>query len=235
MAKNKANAKTAKAVEALMKPGTKPGRYSAGSNLYLLVGKADGQRSWTWVYRWHGKLTACGLGSAFEVALGDARKAANACRAQLDAGIKPGSPEGTEPGKAPTFGEIADQVIAAKAKGWKGDGSHKRWVYALSRRRDDDGKIDGSGFCQKLVNRPVNMVTTQDVVDVLAPIWLTKRKSASLLRVQIEAVLGAATALNHRQGDNPATLARLKDLLPTQDTSVKHHAAHPYQTAPAFV
>src|SRR5262249_50747689 len=46
----KGDAKTAKAVEGLLKPGTKPGRYSAGDNLYLKVGNADGQRSWTYVY-----------------------------------------------------------------------------------------------------------------------------------------------------------------------------------------
>jgi hypothetical protein len=177
-----------KTVEAI----TKPGRYADGNGLYLKV--TDKQKSWMFMYRWQGRWTDKGLGAAADVTLADARKAAKEARKQLDAGIKPGSAAGTAPGAAPTFGEVADRVIKAKAEGWKGDYGEKRWTYQLSRRRDDDGKLDGTGFCQKLINRPVNAVTEQDVVATLEPIWMEKPRTAELTRSMIEAVLHAAGA-----------------------------------------
>src|SRR5262245_2154320 len=133
---------------------TAPGRYSDGDGLYLKVSRAE-YRSWVLMYRWRGRWTDRGLGGPDSgVSLAGARRRAKAARRQLDAGIKPGSPAGTEPGTAPTFGAIADAVIEAKAGGWTA-GHHSRWVYALSRRRDVDDKIEKAGFCLSIINRPV--------------------------------------------------------------------------------
>jgi integrase len=222
-----------KVLEAMLKPGAKPGRYPAGeANLHLKVGRGDAQRSWTYFYRWQGKMTEHGLGSAFQVSLTAARTAARACRAQLDQGIKPGTQEGAEADASPLFGTVADAVIAAKAKGWKGDGGRKRWTYALSRRRDADGELDGTGFCTKLVGKPCNAITEADVLGVLSPIWLSKSKSAALLRTMIEAVLHAG---GRRGADNPATLEALRHSLPKQPAEVRHCPALDYKAAPEFM
>jgi integrase len=225
------DAKSGKSVEALLRPGAEPGRYAAGNNLYLKVGKGDA-RSWVYWFRWQGRPTETGLGSAHNMGLAAARTGARACRTQLDAGIKPGSPDGTAPGTAPLFGAVADAVIAAKAKAWKGDGHRKRWTYALSRRRDKEGALDGSGFCKAMIGKPCNTITETDVLAVLAPIWLSKAKSAALLRTMIEAVLHAG---GRRGADNPAALENLRHSLPKQPTEVVHCAAMPYKDAPAFL
>ena len=71
-----------KAVEKL----TKPGRYSDGGGLYLVVEKG-GARRWVFLYRWKanalpgpGRLREMGLGSLLNVSLPEAREAAAAAR-----------------------------------------------------------------------------------------------------------------------------------------------------------
>lgn len=45
---------------------TKFGRHADGGNLYLSI-SPNGGRSWTFLYRWHGKPTEIGFGSARDV------------------------------------------------------------------------------------------------------------------------------------------------------------------------
>ena len=47
---------------AKIKSLTQPGRYSDGGNLYLRMAP-NGSKSWTFLYRWHGKPTELGFGS----------------------------------------------------------------------------------------------------------------------------------------------------------------------------
>jgi hypothetical protein len=51
---------TARDVETL----TKPGRHADGQNLYLSISKDGGSRRWVFLYRWRGKPTELGFGSA---------------------------------------------------------------------------------------------------------------------------------------------------------------------------
>ena len=58
-------------------------------------------------------------------------------------------------------------------------------------------------------------VTIEDVLKVLQPIWTAKPETASRLRGRIEKVLGWATAMKFRSGDNPADwTGALEHLLP---------------------
>jgi hypothetical protein len=58
---------------------TAPGRHADGGNLYLSI-SPNGGRRWTFRYRWHGKPTEIGFGSARNVTLGRARNLAKAAR-----------------------------------------------------------------------------------------------------------------------------------------------------------
>jgi hypothetical protein len=61
---------------------TKPGRHADGGNLYLSVSKPpSGGRRWVFLYRWHGKPTEIGFGSARDVTLARARELATEARA----------------------------------------------------------------------------------------------------------------------------------------------------------
>ena len=73
---------------------TKYGRHADGGGLYLSL-SPNGGRRWVFLYRWHGKHTEIGLGSARDVTLARVRDLAGQARAKLAEGINPkelGSP-----------------------------------------------------------------------------------------------------------------------------------------------
>src|SRR4029077_2934909 len=65
---------------------TENGRHADGGGLYLSI-SPNGGRRWVFLYRWHGKPTEIGLGSARDVMLARARKLAGQARAKLAEGI----------------------------------------------------------------------------------------------------------------------------------------------------
>ena len=86
---------------------------------------------------------------------------------------------------------------------------------------------------------PVGAIETEHVLSVLAPIWSKKPETASRLRGRIELVLSYATARGWRDRNvlNPAIWrGHLQLVLPSKRKvrAVEHHAALPWQEAPAF-
>ena len=80
-------------------------------------------------------------------------------------------------------------------------------------------------------------MTTDNVLNVLRPIWHTKAETAVRLRGRIESVLTAATVKGLRLGENPARWrGHLAELLPARNkvAPVEHHAALPFAELPAF-
>jgi hypothetical protein len=67
----------AKEVERLtpfrVKALTAPGRYADGGRLYLTIGK-NGSKSWSFIYRFHGRTREAGLGAVSDVTLKRARQ-----------------------------------------------------------------------------------------------------------------------------------------------------------------
>ena len=92
-------------------------------------------------------------------------------------------------------------------------------------------------YAAPLRNKPVDTISTDDVLSVLKPIWSTKPETASRVRGRIEKVLDAAKAKGFREGENPARWrGHLDHLLPKQSNLARgHHAAMPYEQLPAFV
>jgi integrase len=81
-------------------------------------------------------------------------------------------------------------------------------------------------------------ITTDDVLQILTPIWQTKTETATRLRGRIERVLAAATIKGLRHGVNPAQWrGHLDCLLPQAKKlkKVKHHPAMAYQELPQFI
>ena len=89
----------------------KPGKYSDGGNLYLVV-SPTGSRKWVLRFTWRGQAKEMGLGSAASVPLSDAREKAAAARRTIATGLNPIS-ERKRTGGIPTFGQLADEVIAS--------------------------------------------------------------------------------------------------------------------------
>src|SRR5262245_15449800 len=66
----------------------KYGRHADGGGLYLSI-SPNGGRRWVFLFRWHGKPTEIGLGSARDVTLARARELASQARGRLAEGVNP--------------------------------------------------------------------------------------------------------------------------------------------------
>lgn len=225
---------SARKVEAIRDPG----RHADGGGLYLSLSTAGGRR-WVFLYRWRGKLTEMGLGSARDVSLARARALAQEARGLIAQGTNPleakrAAEAAQAPRKPATFGEVADEYLAAMAPSRKSVKHHEQWEVALGAREPGRG---AEVYAKPLRAKLVADVTTEDVLAILRPVWQTKPEMASRLRGRVEAVLDAARAKGLRAGENPARWrGHLDKLLPRpKRLSRGHHAAMPFDRVPAFV
>ena len=214
----KINRLNARAVATIIKNG----RHADGGGLYLSI-SSNGGRRWVFLYRWHGKPTEIGFGSARDVRLARARELASQARAKLAEGINP--KDARRPSGGATFGECADRVIEAMRPSWRNATHATQWQMTL---RD---------YAAPLRCLPVDRITTDDVLSTLKPLWNDKHETASRLRGRIERVLDAAKAQGLRSGENPARWrGHLDQLLPKRQRLARgHHAAMNYCDVPAFM
>jgi integrase len=201
----------------------KPGKYSDGGNLYLVVSDT-GTRKWVLRFTWRGKAKEMGLGNASTVPLADAREKAASARQMIARGLNPIEAR-KRASDVPSFGEMADAVHQSLSAGFR-SGPHKaQWKSTLATH------------AAPLKARPVDTITTDDILAVLKPIWQVKAETASRLRGRIEKVLDAAKAKGFREGENPARWrGHLDYLLPKRSKLMRgHHAAMPYENVAAFI
>ena len=146
-----------------VKTESRPGRHADGGGLYLEI-KPSGSRAWLFMWKVDGKRTAMGLGAYPAVSLADARDKAIDCRRIVAAGGDPLVESRKE--AVPTFGEVADMLLASMEKAWRNAKHRDQWYYTLSRRRDDDGNLAKEGYCLAIIDKPVDQITTEDVLSV---------------------------------------------------------------------
>lgn len=206
-----------------------PKYHADGGGLYLQV-TAKGARSWVFVFQWEGRRSEMGLGSAAPdaVSLADARKRRDAARELLDAGTNPIAARKAAPPPVvvvPTFGDVAKDLVASLAPGWKNTKTPQQWLNTLQTH------------APALWAMKVRDVATEDVLAALTPIWNSKAETASRLRSRIERVLRAAKVKGYRTGDNPAAWRdHLAAILPPRRKLARgHHPAMPYGDVPAFL
>lgn len=202
---------------------SKPGRHSDGGNLYLVVGPGDAKR-WVFLYRSMGRLREMGLGSTKAVSLARAREKAALARAQLADGLDPLDMK-RRTGAVPLFGPFADEIRTSLETQWRNAKHRQQWRTSL----------ESDALALRAI--PVNAITTEDVLRVLKPIWITKAETASRVRGRIERVLDAAIAKGYLQGQNPARWkGHLDSLLPARQKLQRgHHPAMGYREIPRFM
>jgi integrase len=201
----------------------KPGKYSDGGNLYLIVSEG-GARKWVLRFTWRGRPKEMGLGSAASVPLADAREKAVNARRKIAQGLNPIDERKCD-GGIPTFGEMADDVRETLSAGFRNEKHKAQWKSTLET------------YAAPLRAKPVDTIATDDVLAVLKPVWTTKAETASRVRGRIEKVLDAAKAKGFRDGENPARWrGHLDHLLPRPLKLARgHHAAMPYDDVAAFI
>jgi integrase len=212
------NKLSAKAVEKAIKNGT----YSDGGGLSLVV-KPD-RRAWQFRFTWQGKERYLGLGSANSVTLAQARLKATEARQKVAAGINP-ILKSADIRVVPTFGEVAEDHIAAMEPIWSSQKHINQWKMTLR------------VYAKNLYPKKVDQITTDDVEAALKPIWLSKNETAMRLRGRIEAVIARAIAKSYCTGPNPAQWRNhLSQILPSSRNLIRgHYKAMPYLQVPEFV
>jgi integrase len=168
-----------------------------------------------------GKRREKGLGSLSTVSLAAAREKTRELRAQIAGGVDP-----LAEGRSPvTFGTAAMDYIDGRKAHWSNPKSAQQWENTLRT------------YATAMWNSPVDAVTTDDVLNVLKPIWTEKNVTATRVRGRIERVLDAAKVRGLGEGDNPARWSgHLSLIFPTIKVMARgHHAAMPYADVPAFV
>ena len=205
----------------------KPGRYGDGGGLSLVV-SPNGSRKWTFRFAWNGKQRDMGLGAERDVSLAKARTEAAVAREHIRAGRDPiAERERTRRAASgvPTFGEMADELTESLESGFRNAKHRYQWRHTLKE------------YAKPLRPKPVDVITTEDVLTCLKPIWQTKAETASRVRGRIERVLDAARAKGYRTAENPARWrGHLDSLLPKRQKLTRGHlAAMPFAEAPGFL
>ena len=220
----------------------KPGRYSDGDGLYLLVKKSGG-RFWVFRYKVNGsKLREAGLGRAGEgrncVRLSEAREKASLLFRQVKSGTDP--LEARDYARAAA--KAADQDAAVKGITFR-DAARRYIDGHVAAWRNPKHAAQWSSTLDSYANRvfgdlAVADVATAHVLAALEPIWRTKPETASRLRGRVETILDFAKARGWRSGENPATWkGHLALTLPARSkvARVAHHAALPWRELGDFM
>lgn len=194
-----------------------PGLHADGGGLYLQIGPT-GAKSWSFVFQWRGKRKQMGLGGVLTTTLAEARQEADVARRAVAKGVNPIEARRLTRMGGTTFGDVADDLLRSIQGEWRNEKHRHQWSQSL--------EVDVASL------RPldVDKITTDDVLDVLKPIWTTKPETASRCRGRIERVLDAAKAKGLRTGDNPARWkGHLAVLLSKRQKLTRgHHPAMPF-------
>jgi hypothetical protein len=210
----------------------KPGRHADGQGLFF---RTLGQNKAYFVYRFHlnGREREMSLGPWPELGLGEARRKHAEMRAQVLNKVDPlankhrtklafsGAATFGEIAGAATFGEIANDYVGTHKGAWRSTKHRRQWRMTLTE------------YCQPIWSKPVDEITTADVLACLKPVWARTPETAARLRGRIETVIDAARALGHVPEDkaNPARWkGHLDHLLPKRNKldQDNRHKAVPY-------
>jgi hypothetical protein len=155
------NLLTARTIETAKKPG----RYSDGNGLYLVV-RPGGSKQWMFLYRCDSKLKEMGLGSpAKGVTLAMARGLRDEARAIMVRGVDPlEARRQVEQSAAgiPTFGAYALALAERIGEGFSSPKHRQQWRTTLQT------------YCGPIWNVPIDRVDTARVLACLTPIWQAK-------------------------------------------------------------
>ena len=218
------------ALTALQIKHAKEGMHADGSGLYLRV-QASGAKSWIFRFQLKNKRREMGIGTLAAKPAPEARLEAAQLAAMIRNGIDP-----IEDRKAKaelvalesqktaaavtTFRQVATAYIDNHRASWKNAKHAQQWENTLEQYA---GPIIG--------DKPVGEITTEEILSILQPLWITKTETASRLRSRIELVLSYAKALKLRHGENPAIWRGHLDAILPKESKVKkiqHQPALPY-------
>lgn len=220
-----------KGVEAI----SEPGYHRCGQGLYLQVSK---QGTKSWLYRYKSPVTQkqreMGLGSLNFVSLAEARQLAISQKRLVIEGKDPilerkrdRMQQQLEQSRNLLFADVAQACIASKSHEWKNAKHAQQWRNSL----------EAYAF-PVLGHLPISEITTDLILKVLEPIWITKAETASRVRQRLETIWDYGKARYYVSGENPARLKGHLDKILSKTAKVKrvrHFPALPYDEIGTFV
>lgn len=201
-----------------------PGYHADGAGLYLVVDK-QGSKRWAFIFQWHRKRKEMGLGPVITTSLAEARVKADDARKLVARGVNP--IEDRKRAVGYTFADASEDLIAALKAGWRGKVTEASWRNSLE------------SHAKPIRGKQVFEIVTEDVLEILKPVWIAKPEIAQKTRGRIEQVLDAARAKGRitPPWENPARWrGHLEHMLAKPiKLSRGHHAALSYKELPAFL
>jgi len=186
----------------------KPGMYGDGDGLYLRVGPT-GAKSWILRTLVHGRRRESGLGSLAWMSLAEAREEARKLRTEARSGRDPDLLRKRE---ELSFEEAGKRHHASLSSTLKSDRHAELWLRSLELYA-----------LPKIGKRPIQSITTTDVLSILNPIWAKKHDTARRVKQRNAAVFDWAKGAGHYPHENP--VAGLKKALPAVKRKAEHMAA----------
>ena len=207
-----------------------PGKSEDGDGLRLVV-SVTGNKKWVLRITVAGKRREMGLGAYPSVSLAEARVKADAARGKVRDGQDPIATRKLVVEEAsaeiPTFTQVAARYIRIHRHGWSNPKHARQWCATLKTyARPTLGK------------KAVNDISTEEVLNVLTPIWVKKTETAKRVQGRIENILDFAAARKWRDPNNPARWRGHLDKLlpkPTKVQRIEHHPAMPYDKVALFM
>ena len=211
------------------------GYHHCGPGLYLQV-SPSGTKSW--IYRFKSPVTKkqreMGLGSQSVIGLAEARQLASEQKRLVTLGTDPieerkhiQKSKAIERARNVSFGEVAEACIKAKSHEWRNAKHAQQWSNSLKQ------------YAYPILGElPLSDISTDLVLKIVEPIWISKTETASRVRQRIETIWDYGKARNYVDGENPARLkGHLDQLLPktSKVKKVRHFPALPYDEIGNFM
>lgn len=195
------------------------GRHTDGGGLYLYVSES-GARRWVLRIMVRGKRRDFGLGSAIVVSLADAREIAHEYRVIAAKGGDPSKKIHQVRKKTVAFEFAATEFHRFNIQTSSRNGKHTdQWLTTLK-----------NYAFPKIGDMSVDEITTQDVIEVLQPIWLEKHETARRVLQRMKVVFDWSNVQGFRSAANPVEAVRAA--LPRKKVKVQNFAAIPWDETP---
>ena len=216
------------------------GDYRVDDHLYIRVQSVSGKTYKRWQVRLQiaGKRQRIGLGGYPKVALKEAREKLRELLGDAEAtqrtpteimieqrAEKKAKIEASNVRVESTFKHVANVFLNdVKRREWKKTTkTEKEWVSRFERL-----------IFPVIGHKIISQITTDDIVEIIDPIWMTSHETADRCRSQISNVIDFAIAKKISDKANPAGTKILKYVLPKWTGKVEHLAALPFDQLPNF-
>jgi integrase len=203
------------------------GIYSDGGGLSLVVTDA-GVKRWELRTSVHGRRRQLGLGVYPDVSLEEARRNAIEIRTAAKQGLdlvadrRRLSRLAVKDPLCLTFKQAFGSYFELKEQELSNGKHRAQWRSTMD-----------TYVFPVIGQRPVADVTPAEVIDILKPIWSTKRETARRVLQRMRNVFEAAIVRGERDRASPTT--GITAVLGSRQRKVEHHAAMPFVEVPTFV